>query len=89
MFHTLLGCRCTWAQSCLTLYDTRNPPGSSVHGILQARRHEWAAFPTPGDLPDPGVDWQVDSLPLHHLGSSCYLVKTLIKGYVFYTRRAF
>ena len=56
MFHTLLGCRCTWAQSCLTLYDTRNPPGSSVHGILQARRHEWAAFPTPGDLPDPGVE---------------------------------
>ena len=34
-------------------------------------------FPTPGDLPDPGlhlrllclVDWQVGSLALHHLGS--------------------
>ena len=33
-----------------------NPPGSSVHGILHARRLEWAAFPTPGDLPDPGIE---------------------------------
>ena len=31
-------------------------PGSSVHGILQARTLEWVAFPTPGDLPDPGMD---------------------------------
>ena len=31
-------------------------------------------FPSPGDLPDPGTEpmslaWQVDSLPLSHLGS--------------------
>ena len=34
------------AQSCLTLYDPVdcNPPGSSVHGILQARILEWAAI---------------------------------------------
>ena len=32
-----------------------NPPGCSVHVILQARIPEWAAFPTPGDLPDPGT----------------------------------
>ena len=34
-------------QSCLTLCDPMdcNPPGSSVHGILQARRLEWAAVP--------------------------------------------
>ena len=34
-------------QSCRTLCDPRdcNPPGSSVHGILQARRLEWAAIP--------------------------------------------
>ena len=34
-----------WAQSCLTLcypmYDS--PPGSSVHGILQARIVNWVA----------------------------------------------
>ena len=30
-------------------------PGSSVHGILQARY--WSGFPCPppGDLPDPGI----------------------------------
>ena len=33
-----------------------SPPGSSVHGILQARRLEWVAFPAPGDLPNPGAE---------------------------------
>ena len=27
-----------------------SPPGSSVHGIFQP------SFPTPGDLPDPGIE---------------------------------
>jgi len=30
------------SESCLTL---ATPPGSSVHGILQARILEWAAIP--------------------------------------------
>ena len=30
-------------------------PGSSVHGILQARTLEGLPFPPPGDLPDPGI----------------------------------
>ena len=43
----------------LTLCDPMDcsPPGSSVHGILQARILEWRIlepFPSPGDLPDPG-----------------------------------
>ena len=35
------------AQSCLTLCDPLDcsPPGSSVHGILQARILEWIAMP--------------------------------------------
>ena len=33
-----------------------SPTGSSVHGILQARILEWAAFPSPGDLPNPGIE---------------------------------
>ena len=35
-------------QSCLTLCDPMDyrPPGSSVHGILQARILEWAAMPS-------------------------------------------
>ena len=45
-------------QSYLTLCDPMDcsPPGSSVHGILQARTLEWVASPPPGDLPDPGIE---------------------------------
>ena len=32
-----------------------SPPGSSIHGILQARILEWFLFLTPGDLPDPEI----------------------------------
>ena len=48
----------TWVvQSCPTLCNPRDrsPPGSSVHGILQARMPEWVAVPPPGRLPDPGM----------------------------------
>ena len=46
------------AQSCPTLCDAMDcsPPGSSVHGILQARILEWLPCPPPGDLPDPGIE---------------------------------
>ena len=49
-------CVCV-TQSCLTLCDSMDcsPPGSSVHGILQARILE-LPFPFPGDLPDPGIE---------------------------------
>ena len=30
-----------------------NPMGYRVHGILQARTQEWAAFPFSRDLPNP------------------------------------
>ena len=33
-----------------------SPPGSSVHGILQARILEWVAMPPADDLPDPGIE---------------------------------
>ena len=32
------------------------PPGSSDHGILQARILEWVAFPSPGVPPKPGIE---------------------------------
>ena len=55
-----------------------SPPGSSVHGLLQARILEWVAMPHPGDLPDPGVEvtllcllhWQAGSLPLTKPGKA-------------------
>ena len=34
--------------------DSR-PPGSSVHGILQAGILEWVVIPFSRDLPDPGI----------------------------------
>ena len=39
-------CVCVYTQSCLTLCDPVDcsPPGSSVHGILQARILEWVAI---------------------------------------------
>ena len=39
---------CFVAKSCLTLCDPMDwsPPGSSVHGILQARILEWVAMPS-------------------------------------------
>ena len=44
-------------QSCPTLCNPLNcsPPGSSVHGILQARILEWVAMPSSSDLPDGGT----------------------------------
>jgi len=54
-----------------------NPPGSSVHRIFQAGILEWVTFPSPGDLPDPGIEpvtpvspaLHVDYLLLSHRGS--------------------
>ena len=33
-----------------------SPPGSSIHGILQARILECIAISSPGDLPHPGIE---------------------------------
>ena len=55
-------------QSCPTLcaFVDGSPPGSCVHGILQARTLEWLLCPPPGELPNPGIEpgspaLQVDS----------------------------
>ena len=44
-------------QSCPTLCTPLDwsLPGSSAHGILQARILEWVACPPPGDFPNPGI----------------------------------
>ena len=39
-----------------------SPPGSSVHGILQARILERVAIPSPGDLPDLGIEHRAPAL---------------------------
>ena len=70
---------CECAQSQPALWDPIDcsPPGSSVHGILQARILEWVAVSfsrgssPPRDRPSSLglLHWQVDSLPRHPLGS--------------------
>ena len=69
------------AQSCLTLCDAMDcsPPGSSVHGF--SRQGYWSGFPfpSPGDLPNPGIApsspaLQADSLPSKPPGKPRLLV---------------
>ena len=65
-------------QFCPTLCDPTDCslPGSSVHGIFQARILEWVANTFSGDLPNPAIELespvspalQIDSL-LSHWGS--------------------
>ena len=65
-------------QSCMTLCDPMDfsPPGSSVHGI--SRQEYWSGlpFPSPVDLPNPGIkpgspELQADSLPSEPPGKPC------------------
>ena len=48
---------CSVPQSFPNLCDPVDcsAPGSSVHGILQARILEWVAVPSSSDIPDPGI----------------------------------
>ena len=57
------------AQSCPTPSDPMDcsPPGSFLHGILQARVLEWGAISFSRDRPDPGIEpgsptFQADAL---------------------------
>ena len=59
-------------QLCPTHCDPMDcsPPGSSVHGILQATILEWVLpFPSPRDLPNPGIEPRSPALQeiLYHL----------------------
>ena len=49
--YELFACVCSVAQLCPTLHDLLDcsPPGSSVHGVLQAKILEWVPYPTLGD----------------------------------------
>ena len=55
--------------------------GSSVHGMLQQECWSGLPFPSPGDLPNPGIKpWspalQADSLPTELCGKPIVLVYT-------------
>ena len=65
-----------------------SPPGSSVPGIHQARVRSRLSFPSPGDLPHPGVKpaspalagrfLTTESPPLVRINSLCILVCLLL-----------
>ena len=69
------------AQLCPTLCDPMDCslPASSVHGTFQARVLDGLLFPSPGDLPDPGIKprspaLEVDTLPSEPPGKSLVIV---------------
>ena len=80
---------CEVTQSCLTLCDPMDHslPGSSVHGIFQARLLEWAAisllrgiFPTQGS--NPGLLHCRQTLyHLSHQGSHTFKQQSLLKRF--------
>ena len=62
------------------------PPGSYVHGILQARILDWVAisyskgiFLIQGSNPSCLLDWQVDSLPLVPPGKPKIKYRTILE----------
>ena len=71
--HYIIRYVCLVAQSCLTLCNPFDcsPPGSSVHGISQARILEWVAIFSSRGLSQPrdsttypvSPELQADSLP--------------------------
>ena len=69
-------CVCEVAQLCPTPCDPVDcsPPGSSVHGILQARILECGLpFPSPGDLPKPVIEPKSPALQADALFSEPHL----------------
>ena len=67
-------------QLCLTLCDYMDCslPGSSIHGIFQARVLEWVAISFSRDLPNPGIvpessTLQAGALPSEPPGNQLYV----------------
>ena len=57
--YVIRGCMYASTLSYVQLFVTPwtvAPPGSSIHGISQAGILEWLPFPSPGALPDPGIE---------------------------------
>ena len=69
----MLVCACSVTSVIFDSYNTmeNSPPGSSLHGILQAKYWRGLPFPPPGDFPNPRIEHascmspalQADSLP--------------------------
>ena len=70
--------KCLVTQSCPTLCDPMNPIARQALLCMGFPRHEYQSglpFPSPGDLPNPGIkpwspELQADAYPLSHQFSS-------------------
>ena len=60
-----------------------SPPGFTVHGILQARILRLIAFPSPGGLPDPGMEAESPALQADSLPSEPLSVHTLLNNQMY------
>ena len=78
MFRSLYCVVCLVAQSCPTLCDPLDysPPGSSIHGILQARILEWVAIPfSRGSSQPPGIGPRSPSLQVDSLSEQNIIIR--------------
>ena len=93
-------CCCSVAQSLSRVWFFCDPkycslPGSSVHGLSQARILEWIAISSPGDLPNPGYvavneDLFICSYTIHWIGISgtdFFALRNWIKKYYFFEQQ--
>ena len=78
-------------QSYLTLCDAMDCslPDSSVHGIFRQQYWSVLSFPSPGDLPDPGIEpgsptLQTDALHSEPPGREFQLIKNNIRSFLKY-----
>ena len=85
MVQPILQSKSEVAQSCPTLCDPTDCslPGSSIHGMFQAKVLEWTAIASPQDLPNPGIKprspaLQADALPSEPRGKSLYNMNSIV-----------
>ena len=61
-------CAQSWLSLCDSVPMVCSPPGSSVHGIFQARKLEWVAISFSRRSANPGIHWQSDSFTTEQPG---------------------
>ena len=68
----MLHCCCLVAQLCPVLWDLMDcgQPGSSVHGISQARILEWVAISSSRESSNPGIESMSPAVPA--LAGGCF-----------------
>ena len=95
-FHSTQGCVAAWmrqgfsefrwfreeCESHSVMSDSLQPMDYTVHGILRPEYWSGLSCPSPGDLPDPGIEprspaSQADSLPPDPPGKSSLVLRTL------------